>query len=183
MVAWFTKSLPMVKLGLAKKQQNEQNRAMFVLPYIRLQSSNSFESCMFGKNKVVAKGFCRFWKANMALQPCTQSFSCRKFWRKIEATKLFSLCLWVQIMCLTPKVGPNKKFWPRAFEWYLCHWWVASVAIGTASQSWSTLQYRLKMTLQLKRHYAMSNAEGFRSKKFGHFRLFLHTFWCSNSKN
>ena len=116
MVARFTKSLSMVKLDLTKKQQNGQNRAMFVLPYIRLQSSNSFESCLFGKNEVVAKGFCRFWKANMALQPCTQSFSCRKFWRKIEATKLFSLCLWVQIMCLTPKVRPNKNFRPRGFR-------------------------------------------------------------------
>jgi len=149
MVARFTKSLSMVKLDLTKKQQNGQNRAMFVLPYIRPQSSNSFESCMFAKNKVVAKGFCRFWKANMALQSCTHSFSCRKFWRKFETTKLFSLCLWVQIMCLTPKIGHNKKFGPRAFEWYLCHSWVAPVARGTPIQSWATLHYRLKMTLQL----------------------------------
>ena len=29
----------------------------------------------------------------------------------------------------------------------------------------------------------MTSDESFRSEKYKHFRLFLHTFWCSNSRN
>ena len=36
---------------------------------------------------------------------------------------------------------------------------------------------------QLKKKLCNEECRGFKSQKYGHFRLFLHTFWCSNSKN
>ena len=41
----------------------------------------------------------------------------------------------------------------------------------------------LKNKANLKRNYAMMFDESLRSEKYRHFRLFLHTFWCSNSRN
>ena len=52
-----------------------------------------------------------------------------------------------------------------------------------SAKKWPKNHHLLKNKANLKRNYAMASNESFRSEKYRHFRLFLHTFWCSNSRN